>query len=155
MVDNQLQLQEWLWNGSSWITEKSLELGAGLLSGNSGMAAAVRADVFLGVLVSRASNDPAVTGSQLIFVERQMEIVIPEVPPETPTPIPQPTATPAPTATPEPLAVIETPAAAGPVIEGDANSGNLVIQLAVGFTAALLVVVVASLLINRFIRRGI
>jgi hypothetical protein len=91
----------------------------------------------------------------LIFVERQMEIVIPEVPPETPTPIPQPTATPAPTATPGPLAVIETPAAAAPVIEGDANSGNLVIQLAVGFTAALLVVVVASLLINRFIRRGI
>ncbi|HUF40037.1 MAG TPA: sialidase family protein [Anaerolineales bacterium] len=145
---NDLRLQEWVWDGETW---SSLEIGAfgtGRLSANSSAAVAINNAGYLSVLVSMVDrNNPG--GMELAFTERELVVTAPPVvivtPSEPPVETVESPATPeaTATATPEP-----TPE---PVVPE--NDGNLLLQLIIGFSIAVLVVSIAFFFINRVARR--
>jgi hypothetical protein len=152
-ISGQLLLQEWIWDGISWQSEPLVEVDTGKLSELQAMAITIRSDGQMGVLYTKITETFDVPRTIMRYSERILDITIPDVPPVEPTLVPTPTPEPVelPTATPEVEEVLtEEP---GLNLDEPAADGNLVLELLFGFVSAILVVLVAFLLINRFLRR--
>jgi hypothetical protein len=152
-LGDQILLQEWVWSESTWTAEDVIEISTGGLAEASDLVLTIRSDGQLGVLFSKQVQNTTEGQVELLYTERQLNVSALEAPP------PVPTVTPAPTGTPV-SAVTETPAVnavptelAGQLPNPPEEGDNILVELLIGFGAAVVVVFLAFVLINRVVRR--